>query len=685
MKNYKRLCSFLLACAIIVSTISAFPTTFLANDIHSNKEYVLQTKSSQTLNKILNKYQNDIISDENVTDYLDENNVLTLSLNDRQYKSLSKTDDVNIEEDVQLTASSSDDEIHYDDTYKKIKQWNLDFIEANKIENNSQNHVKVAVIDTGVCATDKIAIAGKINLVQGEQQVEPMYEDASGHGTSIASIIAASDNSETITGINPNAELYSVKALSDNKTAPISRIVEGIYWCIDNNINIINMSFGTNIDSKILHKAIIDAYNKGILMIAAVGNNNEIGVQYPAAYDEVMGVGSIDNNAQISDFSATGNKVEIVAPGEKIASTGFFDELICTQGTSVAAAHVTGVASLLWDYDTSKSSEFIRALLNNSARSIGAQNIFGHGIVDAKYAFDNYLDFEQNYSVENSTPLSYNISELNTYTDSQVKALWYGSGHSNALNSTTYSNNKKVLLQYAVKMSDHVLRGIVNTRYGVSWDDTQTEPTKTYNHYFHGYGNYVADYIFLANCAYYYKNNGSMPSYDNQWQALYPTNNYSNEYPNLKISLEALNYSWDTVYNCLASDTDLSGKLTSSITASIGHNSLILIGIAIHCAMDAYSHKICRNGSHSSDDSTSSNANAYTTAKSVALDILKKWNAGQGSFQVSEFYQPSSAADNYKMENLLSNVLAVKPNLSSISSKKYNWFNSRTCYYTSSH
>ena len=72
MKNYKRLCSFLLACAIIVSTISAFPTTFLANDIHSNKEYVLQTKSSQTLNKILNKYQNDIISDENVTDYLDE-------------------------------------------------------------------------------------------------------------------------------------------------------------------------------------------------------------------------------------------------------------------------------------------------------------------------------------------------------------------------------------------------------------------------------------------------------------------------------------------------------------------------------------------------------------------------------------------------------------------------------------
>lgn len=101
--------------------------------------------------------------------------------------------------------------------------------------------------------------------------------------------------------------------------------------------------------------------------------------------------------------------------------------------------------------------------------------------------------------------------------------------------------------------------------------------------------------------------------------------------------------------------------------------------------MDAYSHKICRNGSHSSDDSTSSNANAYTTAKSVALDILKKWDAGQGSFQVSEFYQPSSAADNYKMENLLSNVLAVKPNLSSISSKKYNWFNSRTCYYTSSH
>ena len=83
-----------------------------------------------------------------------------------------------------------------------------------------------------------------------------MFMDGSGHGSSVASLIAAKDNGEGITGINPNAEIYSYRVLGDGNKAPISRVVEAIYMAINHKVNIINMSFGISEYSEALEKAL---------------------------------------------------------------------------------------------------------------------------------------------------------------------------------------------------------------------------------------------------------------------------------------------------------------------------------------------------------------------------------------------------------------------------------------------
>ena len=125
--------------------------------------------------------------------------------------------------------------------------WNLQVINVDEVNTNARSiqKVKVALLDSGVDYVDGIDLADSINFVEEEDYVVPMYQDLTGHGTGIASIICANGEGG-IKGVNPNVDLYSVKVLDGENKAPLSRIIKGIYLCIDNNINIINMSFGTS-------------------------------------------------------------------------------------------------------------------------------------------------------------------------------------------------------------------------------------------------------------------------------------------------------------------------------------------------------------------------------------------------------------------------------------------------------
>ena len=128
-------------------------------------------------------------------------------------------------------------------------------INADKANINSNQKVKVAIIDSGVDAISGIKVKERINLVDDKEDNLLFFEDYSGHGTSVAGIIAGSNGENNVEGINPNVELYSAKVLDDNNAAPISRVIEGIYWAIEQDVDIINLSLGTTVYSEALEKA----------------------------------------------------------------------------------------------------------------------------------------------------------------------------------------------------------------------------------------------------------------------------------------------------------------------------------------------------------------------------------------------------------------------------------------------
>ena len=116
--------------------------------------------------------------------------------------------------------------------------------------------------------------------------------------------------------------------------------------------------------SEILHKAVQDAAEADILMIASAGNNGK-NTCYPAAYEEVVSVGAVSSSGELSVFDP--DSMELVAPGEKVDTTSFYGGIMTVGGTSIAAAHVTGIASVLWGIDPDKPASFIRRLMQSAA------------------------------------------------------------------------------------------------------------------------------------------------------------------------------------------------------------------------------------------------------------------------------------------------------------------------------
>ncbi|NBI87621.1 hypothetical protein D3Z47_16010 [Lachnospiraceae bacterium] len=431
------------------------------------RQYIIIADTNDAYDEISKNIDNSVVVDN---PGLLNNNVIVAELTEKEVVTL-ENDNILVEEDIILTASTEGTDSYtgvYDtrdiwqekEDIKRRRQemldqvkdessmeteseykWNLKAINADKInlELLSNQKIKVAVLDSGVDIVEGINLAGNVNFVDEDEEISPIFCDLTGHGTAIAGII--SGNGETgVYGVAPNAELYSVKVLDSENTAPLSRIIEGIYWCIENKINIINMSFGTSIYSKALEHAIEDAYMANILMVGAAGNGGG-SVEYPAAFDEVMAVASVNPAAEISDFCNTGKELDVAAPGEKIHTASFFDGSIVTHGTSVAVPHVAGAAALLWGKDTTKSNEFIRQLINYSAKDIDGMDECG--LLDVDYAMKSYDVFADNFngeSLEQGSFISENTTEPEDFTyveedDAYVEGRWSGGKHIEAINS----------------------------------------------------------------------------------------------------------------------------------------------------------------------------------------------------------------------------------------------------------
>src|SRR5471030_1365727 len=174
------------------------------------------------------------------------------------------------------------------------------------------------------------------------QETTPILDSkkfpAYGHGTMVAGLIHL---------VAPKAMLMPVKVFAADGTASISQIVNGIYWAVDHNADVINMSFSTMQPSAALEKAISYANSKGVICVAAAGNDGQAEVVYPAAYSTVIDVGSTNNDGVRSLFSNFGGQIALAAPGEAVITTYPGNRYAEVWGTSFSAPLISGGAALL--------------------------------------------------------------------------------------------------------------------------------------------------------------------------------------------------------------------------------------------------------------------------------------------------------------------------------------------------
>lgn len=260
-------------------------------------------------------------------------------------------------------------------------------------------NITIAVIDTGCDIYHpnlKERIIGVKNFTNEDGAVENIVTDYVGHGTHVAGIIAASDIGNGMVGVAPKANLLILKALGKKGGTYIS-VTNAINYAIQKGVNIISMSLGGKIDDENLHKAIISAINKNILVVCAAGNdgdNNEksIEMNYPAMYNEVISVGSINANKESSRFSASNNEVDLVAPGQGLGDSGILStapggKFAEMQGTSMATPHVAGALALIinWaedEFGRKLTEPEIYSQLIKKTISLGYnKNIEGNGML----------------------------------------------------------------------------------------------------------------------------------------------------------------------------------------------------------------------------------------------------------------------------------------------------------------
>ncbi len=292
----------------------------------------------------------------------------------------------------------------------QVLPWGIDRIDAERVWplGNTGTSTNVGVIDTGISISHPDLFA---NIKGGISEVSytASFNDDNGHGSHVAGIIGAVNNTIGVVGAAPAVNVYAIKALNRNGSGFLSDVINGIDWARMNGMNIINMSLGCNCPSQALHDAVARARSAGVTVVAAAGNTGGA-VSYPAAYPEVIAVAAVDTANNAPYWSSRGPEVDIAAPGVSVYSTYKGNKYATMSGTSMAAPHVAASAALALKsipdtasdlsgnciaiYDTNCDGAWspaeIQHKLEATAVDLGAEgldDIYGHGLVNAYAAF----------------------------------------------------------------------------------------------------------------------------------------------------------------------------------------------------------------------------------------------------------------------------------------------------------
>ena len=269
--------------------------------------------------------------------------------------------------------------------------------------------VTVAVIDTGIDLNHPDL---KGRLIEGVNILQPKRppQDDNGHGTAVAGVIAAvAGNGEGIAGIASNARIMPIKAIDAKGVGEEEHLGQGIEYAVNHGADIIVLSLGLHLYSPYLSEIVDYAESKGVLLVAATGNEGKT-VRYPAAYPSVVAVGGASLTNEHKALSNFGPEVDLIAPWY-VYTTGLNGKYVKKEGTSMAAPQTAAVAALLLGLDPSLTPGDIREYLRQSAQPLGpgwnARTGYGLLRADAAVALTPKADaFEPNDRKEQAKPVS---------------------------------------------------------------------------------------------------------------------------------------------------------------------------------------------------------------------------------------------------------------------------------------
>ncbi|MGB0652910.1 MAG: S8 family serine peptidase [Thermoplasmatota archaeon] len=280
------------------------------------------------------------------------------------------------------------------------QQWAMDYMEMTSVwaRQGGDRSILVAVVDSGI-ERDHQDLAGAHILLGTDYVDGGDPDDERGHGTHVAGIIAAERNNEEGVAGMAAVTLYVTRVLDRSGHGWCSDYASGIAEAADADARIINFSAFCPIDLPALRHAVAYADAAGALVVSVSGTIDKTDPSackrsYPGVYPEVVAVGALTplvTRAMPASYSCFGSHLELLAPGSYIKSTerGFYFE---RHGTSMAAAHVSGVAALLFSEQPDLSANEVRTLLQETARGLPrlplAHLLVGHGIVDPVAALD---------------------------------------------------------------------------------------------------------------------------------------------------------------------------------------------------------------------------------------------------------------------------------------------------------
>jgi hypothetical protein len=273
----------------------------------------------------------------------------------------------------------------------------IDIIKGWDVEQGSEDLI-VAILDSGI-EDGSLDLKGRLWINKGEipnngidddgngyiddyKGWDFAYEDNTagdgfGHGTNIATVIGAnSNNSFGFAGINSKCRLMNCKNLSDGNSGEYEWWAKSIKYAVDNGAKVINMSEGGDEFSKVLKTAVDYASMKNCVLVAAMMNKGDGRNYYPASYEGAFAVGATDTDGKRcrrfswGGGSCWGRHIAVVAPGNKIYGLDYEDPYkfdTYWSGTSQSTAIVSGLSSLLFSQDKTRSAEDVKRIIKETA------------------------------------------------------------------------------------------------------------------------------------------------------------------------------------------------------------------------------------------------------------------------------------------------------------------------------